>query len=290
MLLVLGAMTALAIFLVTRTPWRPVAPLRLGRRRSWGQILSASTRMYVARAPLFLGIGLLLIPLGVVISIVQGLVLGGFGLAGVDTTGEGAGWLVLLLVSIGTTLALLGLALVQAATVCALAEIDAGRPIRPFQAYRIALRRLRPLLGGLVVAAAAWVALGATAFLLPVAVWLAVRWSLLAQVVELEEPHALGALRRSGRLVRRHWLRVGSLVGVSAVLALAAGPLLGAILILLTEAPLALMNVFAGVVYAIAMPLVALVTSYVYFDVRSRHELETAIEPRELPAEIELGR
>ena len=72
--------------------------------------------------------------------------------------------------------------------------------------------------------------------------------------------------------------------------AIAAGPLIGVALIFLTNAPLALLNVVAGAVYALAMPLVALVTAYAYFDVRSRHELEPVDHPDELPAEIELGR
>jgi hypothetical protein len=41
-------------------------------------------------------------------------------------------------------------------------------------------------------------------------------------------------------------------------------------------------------VYALTMPFVALVTAYMYFDARTRHELEPADEPDELPAEIEL--
>jgi hypothetical protein len=86
--------------------------------------------------------------------------------------------------------------------------------------------------------------------------------------------------------VRRRWLRVGSLVGIGAVLALLAGPLLGALLILFTDAPLALMNILAGIVYALALPFVALVTTYVYFDARTRQELPAAGEPGELPAEI----
>jgi hypothetical protein len=67
-----------------------------------------------------------------------------------------------------------------------------------------------------------------------------------------------------------------------------AGPLLGAVLIFVTDAPLALLNLVAGVVYALAMPFVALTTSYVYFDARARVELEPADEPDELPTEIEL--
>jgi len=170
-----------------------------------------------------------------------------------------------------------------------LVQIDADRAIGPLRAYRIALGRTRPLLGSLGLAVAAWVALTATGVLIPVAIWLAVRWSLFAQVVELEGRSAVDALRRSAELVRHRWLRVASLVAVSAALALAAGPFFGAILILVTDAPLPLLNVVAGVVYAIAMPFVALVTSYVYVDARTRLELEPADESDELPAEIQLS-
>ena len=287
-LLVLGLLLAALLFAATRTAWRPGTPLRLAHRRRWGQILAAAAHMYVRRAPLFLSIGLLLVPLAFVISIVQGLVLGGLGLAGVDATGEGAGALALVVVAIGTMLTLLGFVFVQAATACALVEIDEGRPVGPLQAYRLASRRMRSLVGALGLSALAWAALAATGVLIPVAVWLVVRWSLHAPVVAIEGRSATGSLRRSAELVRGRWLRVASLVGVGAALALVAGPFVGAVLILLTDAPLPLLNVVAGVVYALAMPLVALTASYVYFDARTRHELEPA-EPRELPAEISLA-
>jgi hypothetical protein len=288
-LLVLLGLLVLAIWAATRTTWRPSTPLRLVRRRTWGQTLSAAGRMYVGRAPLFLGIGVLLIPLGAVISAVQSLVLGGFGLAGVDTTGREAGALVLLAVAVGTTLALLGFALVQAATTCALVELDAGRPASPLQAYRSALRKIRPLLGGLALAAVVWVVLNVTTILIPVAVWLAVRWMLLAQVVEVEGRSSVAGLRRSAALVRGRWLRVASIVGIGALFALAAGPLLGAALIFVTDAPLPLLNIVAGVVYALAMPFVALTTTYVYFDARVREALEPAAVRGPLPAEVELS-
>ena len=289
LLLALAALLAIAIFAATRTTWRPAVPLRLGRRRAWGQILSAAGRMYVTRAPLFLGIGLLFIPLSLAISLLQALLVGGFGLAGVDETGEPAGALVLLLVVVGGTLTLLGLVLVQAATACALRALDEGRPVGPVHAYREALTEPRPPLGAVALAVVVLVAMSATAVLTPVAIWLAVRWALLAQVVELEGISGRAALRRSRELVRGHWLRVASLVGLGALLALGIGPFLGAVLIFLTSAPLALLNVVAAVVYALAMPFVAITTTYVYADVRARHELEQADRPTELPAEIELA-
>jgi hypothetical protein len=288
-LLVVVVLLLLALLVATRTTYRPSAPLRIARRRSWGQILTASGRMYFKQARLFLTIGLLFIPLGLVISLVQALVLGGFGLLGVDTTGEAAGALALLVVAVGTTLALLGFGLVQAATACAIVEIDRGRPVGAIQAYRMALERLRPLVRGLALAVLVCLALVATWFLIPVAIWLAVRWALLAQAVELESGPGRRALRRSAELVRGRWFRVASLVGISALLALAAGPLVGALLIFATDAPLALLNLVAGIVYAVSMPFVALTTTYVYLDARARVELERRDDPAQLPAEIELS-
>ena len=129
--------------------------------------------------------------------------------------------------------------------------------------------------------------LATSVFLIPIAIWLAVRWALIAQVVELERVTTVGALRRSGNLVRHNWVKVAAIAIVGGGLALAAGPVLGALLILATNAPLALVNIIAGVVYVVAMPFVALATSYAYFDARVREELASDREPDVLPAEIE---
>jgi hypothetical protein len=289
LLLLLTTLGALVIYAAVKATWTPVAPLRLGHRRAWGQILAASGRMYVKRPRLFLGLGLLFLPIVVVITLLQWLIFELLDLVGAFT-GEVAGGGAFLALVVGTTLTLLGFTFVQAATACALVELDAGRSVGPLAAYRLALERIRPLLGATAIAVFVWIVLTTTAVLIPIAIWLAIRWALLAPVVELEGRMAAGALRRSAELVRGRWIRVGSLVGLGAGLALAAGPLIGALLIFATDAPFALLNVVAGVVYALALPFVALTTAYVYFDARARLELEAVDHPDELPAEIELGR
>ena len=286
-LLVLGVLLALIVFVVVRATWTPVAPLRVARRRTWGQTLSASARMYVRHPRLFVGLGLLLIPVALLVTALQWLLVTGLDAVS-SVTGDVAGLFAYLAVVLGTTLTLAGLGLVQAATARALVELDAGRRVTALEAYRLTLRRLRPLLAAVATFVAVWVVLTSSVLLIPVAVALAVRWSLLAPVVELEDRSGLTALRRSRHLVRRRWLRVGSLVGVGAALALAAGPLVGALLIFATDSPLAVLNVVAGVVYAVALPFVALVTSYVYFDARVSHELEGQEHVTGLPAEIAL--
>ena len=98
-------------------------------------------------------------------------------------TSEAAGLAALLGLVMGTALTLLGLSLVMAATVVALVEIDAGRSIGAVDAYRIAAAKLaaprcdhalRRRVGGA----------DGDDRLDPVAIWLAMRSSLLAPVVE----------------------------------------------------------------------------------------------------------
>ena len=284
-ILALALVLGLIAYAVVRATWTPVAPLRVGRRRTWGQILSASARMYVKRFRLFIGLGLLLVPIVLVITAVQWVLVSGIDAVS-SVTGNLAGGLAYLALVVGTTLTLLGFGLVQAATACAMVELDAGREVGPLEAYRLALRRIRPLLGAVAIFVAVLVVLTTSVFLIPLAIWFGVRWSLLAPAVELEDRRAFEALRRSGELVRGRWLRVGSLVGLGGLIALAAGPLVGALMIFVSNSSLALLNIVAGVVYAVALPFVALVTAYVYFDARARLELEPRDARTELPAEI----
>ena len=288
-LLVLTVLALLLMYVLSRTEWRPAAPLRLARRRAWGQTLAASVRMYVTKLPLFIGLGLLFIPISLVISLLQRLALDGAGFVGVQTGSESNGLLAFVLLVIGTALTLLGLGFVQAATAKALVEIDQGRDIGALRAYSLALDSIRPLLGALVVATIVVSLLVGSFYLLPVAVWLAGRWALIAPSIELEDLSAIEGLRRSGRLVRGKWLKVTSLVVVGGALALVVGPLIGFVLIIGTGAPLWLVNAVAGVIYSVSMPLVAITTTYVYFDRRVEGELGEEREPAQLPAEIELS-
>ena len=287
--LVLAGLALLVLIGLSRATWRPSAPLRLARRRAWGQILAASARMYVKHIRLFIGIGIVLVPISLVVTLLQALVLHATSILGVQTGGESNGLLALFVLAISTALTLLGLGVVQAACARALVEIDEGRPVGALSAYRSAYDAVVPLFGALLIAALAVSLLASSIFLVPIAVWLAGRWALIAPATELEKLSATGALRRSGRLVRRRWLKVASLIVAGGVLVIVSGLLIGVLLILATDTPFWLVNVVAGVVYAVAMPFVALTTAYVYFDARARGELEADSGLAELPAEFELS-
>ena len=284
--LLLAALALLLLYSLSRTSWRPVAPFRLARRRAWGQTLAAAARMYVAKPGLMLGIGVLFIPIELLTALLQALVVHGTDILGVETGSRAGGLLGFLVLAIGTALTLLALGVVQAATARALVELDQGRPVGPLRAYLLAADAIRPLLGALLVATVAVSLLVSSIYLIPVAVWLAGRWALIAPSIELERLGALAGLRRSRLLVRGAWLKVASLIVVGAALALAVGPIVGALLILATSAPFWLANVIAGLIYTVTMPLVAITTAYVYFDRRVADELAEPASTTQLPAEI----
>jgi hypothetical protein len=285
--IVLAGLAVLVVFLLTRTSWRPSTSLHAARRRSWGQTLTASWRMYASRPLLFLGIGLLAIPISIVVALLQSLLLSATSIVGISPYADGGGFRVAVALGIGTLFTLLTLGLVQAASARAIAEIDAGRDVDVVRAYRLVRDSIWPLLGALVIAVVVVGFLSVSIFLLPIAIWLAVRWALIVPTVELGGAGGLDALRRSGRLVRRRWLKVGTLAAVVALIAIAAGPLLGALLILFVDAPFELVNVVAGIVYVVAMPFVGITTTYVYYDSLVRERLEDAESPPTvLPAEV----
>jgi hypothetical protein len=287
--LVLGGLVLFAVFLLSRTTWRPSAPLHLARRRAWGQALAASAQMYCRQWPLFIGIGVLFVPVGLLITLLQALLLHATNVVGVQAGQGSGGAMGFVALALGTTLTLLGLGLVQAATARALIELDSGHPIGPVRAYRLSLVQATRLLTALLVAVVVVSLLASSLFMLPIAIWLAGRWALVVPVVELEDRGALDALRRSRGLTRRRWLKVASLVVAGGGTVLLLGPLIGAVLILATDAPFWLVNVIAGVIYAVTMPFVALTTAYVYFDCRVRDELGTEETGDRLPAEIGLS-
>ncbi len=287
--LVLAGIVIVVLFLLSRTAWRPTAALHLARRRAWGQTLAASGRMYLSHWPLFVGLGVLFVPIGLVISLLQSLLLHSTSVVGVEAVHGSSGAVAFVALALGTTLTLLGLGLVQAATASALVELDADRHVGPLRAYRLSLERVAGLFKALLVAVAVVSLLTSSLYLLPIAVWLAGRWALVAPVVELERIGSLAALRRSRRLVRGQWLKVATLVVAGGGLVLLLGPLVGALLILGTSAPFWLVNVVAGAIYALAMPFVALTTVYLYFDCRVRDELRTEEVGDRLPAEIGLS-
>lgn len=287
LLLLAGLVGLVVVFLVRRTTWGPVMPLRVARRRAVGQIIRAAARLYATHWRLFIGIGALTIPASLVAVGVHALLVTGPELPGLSVSGEDGGLRVTLAAVLTYLLMVGGILLVLAATTHALGEIDREAEVGVRRAYRLALARWRPLLGAFLVSSALVGLLGLTVVLSPIAVVLVVLFALFVPVIAFEGGSAVASLRRSATLVRAQLVKTAVLLAASLLLAGAVGPLLGTLLILLTGAPFPVANIVAGVTYAVLMPYVALTVAYVYFDARVRATLaEDVIADEVLPAEI----
>jgi hypothetical protein len=241
----------------------------------------------LSRPLLFLGIGLVAIPVSILVAVLDSGLLRVGSFAGFDTSGESGGYRVSIAVLVGTILTFLGIAVIHAATIRAVTEIDAGREINIRRALRLAVDRPRPLVGAVAIAVASVVLLSLSVFLVPIAIWLVIRWALLIPVAELESGTAVATLRRSNSLVGRQPIKIAWLTVVTALIAIATGPILGTLLILGSDAPLEIINVVAGVTYAFLIPFTGLTAAYVYNDTRVRERLDGgASSAKELPAEV----
>ncbi len=115
---------------------------------------------------------------------------------GISNEAQGGGLLVLLLVAFGVALTLLAIGLVQVATARAVVEIARGDRSGP--GARLPAgggQRGGRSSGRSSLAAVAVLLLSSSLFLIPVAIWLAVRWALIAPVIALE---GLGSSARCG--------------------------------------------------------------------------------------------
>jgi len=266
---------------VSKTVWRPADPRRLAQARHLGQVIACGAVRYWSRKRLFLGIGLVFVPIGVIVAIIQALAFNVWGLTPlISDTGRANAFVAGLALALGVLVTFLGLAAVQAATARAVADIDAGRPVGVFSAYLGLRGRLRRLARALVFVVVVQIVLDLTIVLVPVALFLLVRWSLLGVVAGLEDDPQPGVLRRSVALTRRHWWRTAVVaVGITGA-ALLIGPLVGVIVLVATSASFGVVNLIAAIVNVAALPFASVALTYLYYDLGAReHARATAAAP-----------
>jgi hypothetical protein len=243
--------------------------------------------MYVGHPRVFLGIGLLFIPVGLITAGIQYLLFRvGFLAPLVDSVGASNAFVEILVFALSIFLTLVALTIVQGATAIAVTELDASHSIDARSAYRMGFRRIPLLIRTLLIVIVIVALLDLTLIGAIVAAWLVVRWSLLAQAAVLPDSDG-GPLRRSTKLTKRHWWKTASVTGLVVGLGLLIGPVVGALLLILTSASFDFVDIAAALINVVVLPYVAITTTYLYYDLDVRRRLA---EPkptsvRELPAE-----
>jgi hypothetical protein len=273
-LLVFAVIAAALAVPALRTQWRPVVATPLRERRAGGQIVDAGARVYWEHIRVLAPVGLVAVPLG-------GLAVGAQ-LALFHSTGLRRAFDALGDVKVEGVVALFvgGLAhalapiLVGAATVLVLREVDRGGEAH----LRAVLRGLRGELWRLAALAfgalLVFLLLAVTIVGLPYAVKKAVDWSLVQQVAAFEGRRGRDALRGSRNVVRGRWWRVAAITFVFLFILVLAGPFTGILIIFVTDAPLATINFFGTLLFALALPFVAVALTLLYLDLAARRDSE----------------
>jgi hypothetical protein len=283
--LVLGVLVAivlLGIWLSRRTRWSPAEPFPIDEARTGGQIYRAAFRIYGRHRLLFLGIGVIFVPLAVVTALVQELLdrFTGIGTflrtTASDPIVQGA--TALLFGQLSTILASIT---VSAAVAFTMARIqEGGRPDA-----LAAFRGVWPRAGSLGLA---WLRIIVVAALLtitivgiPIAIFYLVRKAVVTQACVVEDLHARQALARSSELVRRHGLRVLAIAALVNVTAYLLGPIAGVLVLFLTSSSLGVINLISSLVYAVVVPYAGIAITLLFYDLRRRRAGE---QPAAVPS------
>lgn len=192
--------------------------------------------------------------------------------------------------------------LVSGALSYASAEVVLGRTITTNAAYQHTLSKYFPLLVCYIICMVACVGLFATCIGIPFSVFLFIRWSVYSLPILIEDHSALGALRRSGELVKNMWWRVFGIVLAMLLIYLMIQSILsnsfGIVFFLLTDISglqdLGILETFMKVfaptpdvigwglyfirsfittaIEAITIPIITIGSTLLYFDLRVRKE------------------
>ena len=267
----LAAVTMLGVWLSRRTVWSPHEPFPIDRARSGGQIYRAAFKLYRRYRLLFVGIGLIFVPLSAIGVLVQQVL--------TRTTGVGtfldetqtdpivSGICALLFGELSAIFA--GIA-VTAAVACALGRIHEGEQPDALAAFRGIVPRLGSLGWAWLRVILMAGLLAVTIVGIPLAVVYLVRKAVLSQACVLEDLNATPALRRSSELVSGHGLRVLAISALVNVTAFLLGPIVGVAVLFLTSGSLSLINLISSLVYAFVVPYAAIAMTLLFYDLRRR--------------------
>jgi hypothetical protein len=283
-----GLLVLLALWLGRRTRWSPVHTVPIDQARTGGQIYRTARVVYRLDPGLFIGIGLMFVPLGVLAALLQDLLqlFTGFGnfISEASTDPVITGVIALLFGELSTIVASV---LVTAAVVVALETMDRGARPTVRAAYRGVLPHGWSLGWAWLRVILVCVLLSLTVVGLPIAIFYLVRKTVLTQACVSEHLPATVALRRSSNLVGRRVLRVFAIAALVNVTAFLLGPIVGIAMLFLTSGSLVVINLVSSLVYVVVIPYAGIAIALLYYDLRRREQgEEPVVSPRARAAPI----
>ncbi|MEZ5115237.1 MAG: hypothetical protein R2737_03110 [Candidatus Nanopelagicales bacterium] len=277
---VLAVLVALLALGIARTRWRPVSVDPVDQQRRAGQIVLASFRLVLGRPAVFVPLALITLASTVLVGTLQRVLLEiGIPEGLTDVRGTTGAWLPQLLAGLLTLLVAFPLYLwVVTATARAVGYLAEGSTATPGRALGEAARHPRAAVT-VVVQQIVPAVLVATLLLSPLGLWLLARWAVAYPAAATEGAGIRASLRRSATLTKGHrwrtlWLTLLVLLGAAWV-----GPLVGALLLLVTGVPFWVANLATGIVAALLVVVSATAFALQLLDLRTRIPTDEQVRP-----------
>lgn len=254
------AVVAIAVFLATRTRWRPATATPVMARRRSGQMITASFRLVVANPRHFLPVAVVTILGGIIGSVVQPIVMNYTFLGDVIGTEDRQGFSGLVVALAAGAIETIPVMVAALAVGMSITHtVEQPRQSRPIRRALVG-RGLLPMLIVFVV----------MLFTGPLAWWLLPALAVAPGIGTAEGIGLRSALTESMRLTRGRRLRILVLISAAFGGLLLTAPLIGLGVLFMTEKSFPIMNAIVGLVHAVTLPWLAAVLYMLYADLRLR--------------------
>jgi hypothetical protein len=260
------------------TRWRPVDIADLRHRWTVGQLLRGARQLYGRHWRTMLALAFAGF---IILSAIQGLeYLFQQSNGGNDFTlrTHPLGLTLEFTGSIGDIASPVGFAVVSGAVVAYIRILESGGEGGARASYRALYPKLWRVIVGQLLAIVLAELMVFTVIGIPFGIYFYFAWQFVQQEILFTDVSLREAFSGSSTLVRGHWWRTVTVIGLLSLLALVAGPVLGFFLIFLSLSPI-LVNVIGSVVFALLIPYVAIGRTLFYFDLGAREEKAEA-KPR----------
>ncbi len=254
-------------FTLSRTRYRPIVDTPLRRQRRLGQMLSASVRLYRKNLFLFLGTGIIYLPMALIAMGVQRLLSKPPFL---DTIAhffsESRGVEAVIALTIGNVTSSLVYWFVLAAATAAVGRIERGQRGDAIASDREVIRLLPALAIPRLKSLAIVIALAISVVGIPWAFRFSVRWAFIEEAILLDGTASKSAMAASQRAVDgRWWYTAACLLALSAI-GFLLGPAIAFLMLFLTSTSVYVVNVVSSLVFVAVVPFVAVAQALLYFD------------------------
>ena len=243
----------------------PAKPEVLLRRRALGQIGRDAAIIYFKNLRVFVPIGVVFIPLGIVSTVVQTQLR-----LEDHIPSQVAGSLIVF--GLGGLYFIVTAILLGGAIFAALREIDAGRRASFTGAYGVVLLRLWTLLGANLRSLFHIVILGITIILTPWAIHRTVAWGFVGQAVILDGRDAKESLSASADAVSGRWWRTFAILTAITIVVVLPGPIIAFALLLFASPPVTDMvyTVNTALYAFVLFPFAFIASTLLYSDLKAR--------------------